>query len=72
MRYRVMRVPGGFEVHFGDERAEIIRDHTIISYEPSGFAALVAGMGSQRKVYLEISEDTTTAALLTALENEVE
>lgn len=69
MRYRVTRMPHGFEVVYNDRRAEIIPDHTIISYIPTGIAGVFSEIAGPS--YLTVSENTTKEQLLNALANEV-
>jgi hypothetical protein len=71
MRYRVTRLPAGFEVQFGDDRAEILPDHTIISYRSSGLAGMLSDLAGQQTSYLTISENTTKEQLLNALLAEI-
>ena len=71
MRYRVTRMGHGFEVVYDDQKAEIILDHTIISYRSSGLPGALSKMAGQEASYLIVSEETDIQQLLNALENEI-
>jgi hypothetical protein len=71
MRYRVTRFGYGFEVICGD-RAEMISDHTIIAYQPTGLVGAMSCMTGKDVAFLTVSESTPKEDLLTALRNEVQ
>lgn len=68
MRYRISRLRSGFEfVNLTTEEAQIIYDGTIITYYTDNLVAALFGGQS----HLEVSEKTTYAELIRAIENEV-
>jgi hypothetical protein len=71
MRYRVTRIGHGFEVVFGDDKAEIIPDHTLISYRAGGLPGVLSGISGQEASYLTVSEETLKSQLLNAPEKEI-
>lgn len=67
MRYRIVRFASGFEVqNLTKETSEIVYDGQIITYRDSN--PIVAMIGQSM---LKISEDTSDAAIIMAIEREI-